>query len=707
MNSTDVHTQNTALPLVSCIMPTYNRRAFVSHAIRFFLRQDYENKELLIADDGTDCIRDLVPHHDQIRYIRLPNNMTLGEKRNFCVRESKGDLIMHWDDDDWMAPYRISYQVRELLLHKVVVCGLKEMLFCEYTTGNCWLYKYPFGSKPWLAGGSLLYTREFWKQSPFPDIQVASDTQFIWSRKMNSYIELSDYKFYVATIHKSNTSPKITSNNAWSPFPSEAVADILGDDWPVYLNLQKKNDEQNLISQNNLSAQKQTDRAVSVCLLSYKRPENIQPIINSIHQYDFIDEILIWNNNPSVKLQLQGEKVKLIESPENMMCYGRFLCARLAKNELIYVQDDDAIVNNIPVLYKEFLKNSTRITHALYTNHYRQLDRYYYFPGQVALLGWGAFFKRSWLATLDKFLLDNENDYLFRREADHIFTLSLGVQHCTIPASLQFLNHHSTPGIALYLEPEHNLHKALAVNKALAFTRKSKTNQYPVTWNIVIPCKNYGKYLRDAVKSVLYNTADYIITIVDDNSTDNTQKVGLQLASEFSMIKYIRLPETKGVSFARNHGIASAESIFVVLLDADDKIGPKYLFDAERVLRKGADIVNPDAILFGDENLRWEVPENISVSMLLNRNQVHTSAAFRRSYWAQVGGIDESMENWQDYEFWIRLAAAGARIKRLPGDHFFYRKHGYSKSSESKLNSQRLKDYIRSKHTKLFQSFEM
>src|SRR5205807_10283597 len=60
-----------ATPLVSCIMPTYNRRPFVPQAIQYFLRQDYINKELVIVDDGTDSVSDLVPAGERIRYIRL------------------------------------------------------------------------------------------------------------------------------------------------------------------------------------------------------------------------------------------------------------------------------------------------------------------------------------------------------------------------------------------------------------------------------------------------------------------------------------------------------------------------------------------------------------------------------------------------------------------------------------------------------------
>lgn len=56
-------------PLVSCVMPTADRRAFVPQAIRAFLRQEYEPCELLILDDGADAIGDLIPDDERIRYV--------------------------------------------------------------------------------------------------------------------------------------------------------------------------------------------------------------------------------------------------------------------------------------------------------------------------------------------------------------------------------------------------------------------------------------------------------------------------------------------------------------------------------------------------------------------------------------------------------------------------------------------------------------
>ena len=68
--------------LVSCIMPTSNRRHLVAQAIAYFLRQDYPRKELIVVDDGDDCIADLVPSDARLRYIRLERRTPLGAKRN-------------------------------------------------------------------------------------------------------------------------------------------------------------------------------------------------------------------------------------------------------------------------------------------------------------------------------------------------------------------------------------------------------------------------------------------------------------------------------------------------------------------------------------------------------------------------------------------------------------------------------------------------
>lgn len=82
-----------AFPLISCIMPTANRRRFVPQAIRYFQAQDYPNREEVILDDGADSIEDLIPDDPCIRYIRQTGKRTLDRKRNEAVEACQGRFI--------------------------------------------------------------------------------------------------------------------------------------------------------------------------------------------------------------------------------------------------------------------------------------------------------------------------------------------------------------------------------------------------------------------------------------------------------------------------------------------------------------------------------------------------------------------------------------------------------------------------------------
>src|SRR5260370_5100183 len=139
-------------PLVSCIMPTRNRRAFVRQAIWYFLRQDYPAKELIVLDDGDDPVADLIQKDDRVRYERLLARLSLGAKRNRACELSRGTLIAHWDDDDWQAPNRLSLQVRALLDSGAEVCGAAELLHYALMEGEGWLYRRHPDERPWVAG---------------------------------------------------------------------------------------------------------------------------------------------------------------------------------------------------------------------------------------------------------------------------------------------------------------------------------------------------------------------------------------------------------------------------------------------------------------------------------------------------------------------------------------------------------------------------
>jgi glycosyltransferase involved in cell wall biosynthesis len=215
-------------------MPTYNRRQFVPFAIQYFLHQNYPLKELIIVDDGTDAIEDLVPDETQFNYIRLPKRTSIGAKRNLAAEESEAQIILHWDDDDWHAPYRIRYQVENLIKNEADICGNDRLLFYDLKTQALWLYEFPYPGKIWLAGGSLCYTKSFWQKHKFDDTNFGEDTRFIWKKPLGNAVILPDFKFYIAMIHSKNTSPKSLSPPCWKPWPADEVQNLMKEDWNWY-----------------------------------------------------------------------------------------------------------------------------------------------------------------------------------------------------------------------------------------------------------------------------------------------------------------------------------------------------------------------------------------------------------------------------------------------------------------------------------------
>ena len=223
-------------PLVSCVMPTRDRRPFVAQAILCFRRQDYADRELIVVDDGCDAVADLMPADPRIRYVRLDRPLPLGEKRNLCNKLAAGDLLAHWDDDDWSAPDRLSRQVVVLRATGAELCGLSDQLYYEPLTDRAWRYTYPSDRRPWVAGNTLCYQRSRWQRHPFPPAAVGEDTRFVWATDGSELTVLSA-DVHIGVIHPGNTSHKHTSAAFWTPAHVAAVHSLLGADLAFYRSL--------------------------------------------------------------------------------------------------------------------------------------------------------------------------------------------------------------------------------------------------------------------------------------------------------------------------------------------------------------------------------------------------------------------------------------------------------------------------------------
>jgi glycosyltransferase involved in cell wall biosynthesis len=224
----------TATPLVSCIMPTHNRRRFVPQAIAYFLRQDYPATELVIVDDGSDSVADLVPALPNIRYHRFERRMALGSARNLACEMASGSLIAHWDDDDWQAPERLSRQVRQFASGRVDLCGTTSLLYYDPAGGRAWRFAWPPRLGRWLAGQSLCYRRELWVRYPFPATAVAEDAVFVWNSASRSIAATTNDDSVVALVHPANTVAKTSQCVRCTPATVAEVHALLGPDTDFY-----------------------------------------------------------------------------------------------------------------------------------------------------------------------------------------------------------------------------------------------------------------------------------------------------------------------------------------------------------------------------------------------------------------------------------------------------------------------------------------
>lgn len=203
-------------PRISAVMPTADRRRFVPDAIAAFLAQGRDDAELVILDDGADGVADLIPTDPRIRYFRETPRRALGDKRNRLCELARGDILLHWDDDDWHAPDRIARQLEAIEASGADICGLDRVIFLADDGAQAWDYVYR-GRERWICGGSLAYRRAYWERHPFPALRSGEDTRWVFSAAGAAIHAMDSADLFVARVHAGNTSPKRTKSGYYHP----------------------------------------------------------------------------------------------------------------------------------------------------------------------------------------------------------------------------------------------------------------------------------------------------------------------------------------------------------------------------------------------------------------------------------------------------------------------------------------------------------
>ncbi|WP_433579010.1 glycosyltransferase [Nocardia brasiliensis] len=197
--------------------------------------------------------------------------------------------------------------------------------------------------------------------------------------------------------------------------------------------------------------------------------------------------------------------------------------------------------------------------------------------------------------------------------------------------------------------------------------------------SIVIPVHDYGRFLPDALESVRRCGLPALdIVVVDDGSTDPGTVALLATLTDVTLVRQ----EHRGLSAARNAGLRHARGELVLVLDADDRIQPGFLPAAVAAMRRD------DTLGFVGGYVRYfellelvYVPAGMPTDLnLVLHTHLKSMVLYRRTAVDRVGGYDEQLPAFEDWELQLRLTLAGYDSDVLPIVGQLYRRHADSMS---------------------------
>jgi len=207
---------------------------------------------------------------------------------------------------------------------------------------------------------------------------------------------------------------------------------------------------------------------------------------------------------------------------------------------------------------------------------------------------------------------------------------------------------------------------------------------------------NRENYIRQAIDSVLSQTfKDLELIIIDDASTDNTQKVIEEYMKKDMRIKYYRNEKNLGIAKTRNKGLALATSEYIAPLDSDD------IWLDQNKLRKQVEFldINKDYCMLGGgimhidaesnhvKKVLFPVYDSLIRKIILQFNPFPQSTLlYRKSIALACGGYSENYKICDDYELWLKMGLK-AKFTNIPQVLAGYRIHGGNITKTKRLTT--------------------
>lgn len=230
--------------------------------------------------------------------------------------------------------------------------------------------------------------------------------------------------------------------------------------------------------------------------------------------------------------------------------------------------------------------------------------------------------------------------------------------------------------------------------------------------SVIVAAYGQEQYLGEALDSLLDQTfTDWEAIITDDDSKDNVAKVAQRYAAQDSRFKFLH-SENHGLAGVRNLAVKKARGVYVMMLDGDDKIAPRYLEECVKILdnEPAVKMVLADLELFGSQKATSKV-EYLGFPALLINNPFYVTAMIRTADFRAIGGFDDRFRTGlEDWEFWIRFLSEEDRtaVRIIHEVMFHYRKKEDSMIANMLARQEIMDGYIHlifTKHNNLYRKY--
>jgi len=210
-------------PFVSVITPTYNRRRFIPSLIQCFLSQTYpkDRMEWIVLDDGSDRVEDIFSEaKDKLtnfRYLYEDEKKNIGAKRNRLNRESKGEIIVAMDDDDFYFPERVHAVVQAFKKNpKYELAGSSEIYM--YYSDIKEIYKLGPYHPNHATNGTMAWRRSYASTHLYDEEVTHAEERSYLDNYKHPMLQLDPKKVMLVMSHTENTFDKKKMRDDPNPF---------------------------------------------------------------------------------------------------------------------------------------------------------------------------------------------------------------------------------------------------------------------------------------------------------------------------------------------------------------------------------------------------------------------------------------------------------------------------------------------------------